>query len=448
MKKRLPFFTALLVVFVLLYFVFTFGLLPSIKVATGYAAKYVCSATFISGLNETIIKNDLDLFPVSEVEYTINKKENYVEASLFGFGKQKAWFYQTDENCGCKLNIDESKHELSNSSVVPVPELLDTIDWPFGDRILDTIIPELDIQKIRQIVQETMDSNHAARALLVNYKNYLIAENYAPGVDVNTRLLGWSMTKTISNALIGNLVKNKRMDISQPANIDGWQQDERKKITINNLLQMSSGLEWEEDYSKISHVTKMLFQQRDLSAFAMSSPAVFKPGEVWRYSSGTTNILSFLIKSAFEDEVDYLSFPKDSLFDMIGMRSAMIEMDDANTFVLSSYCWATARDWTRFGLLYLNQGMANGHEVFTPEWTAYTLTPAPASGDKYGAQIWLNKAQTELPSAPPDAFYEDGFGGQTVLVIPSKELVVVLLSGQQKNFDFDRFILKILNCFQ
>jgi CubicO group peptidase (beta-lactamase class C family) len=130
------------------------------------------------------------------------------------------------------------------------------------------------------------------------------------------------------------------------------------------------------------------------------------------------------------------------------MKSAVLETDKADNYVFSSYCWATARDWTRFGLLYLNEGNWFGKQVFTPEWTQYSTTPAPASGKRYGAQIWLNAALEEMPNLPADAFYEDGFGGQRVLIIPSKDLVVVLLSGQLKDFDFDRFVLDILDCIE
>ena len=211
---------------------------------------------------------------------------------------------------------------------------------------------------------------------------------------------------------------------------------------------MSSGLDWEENYSKISNVTTMLYLVSDMVAYAENIPSGTAPNSEWVYSSGTTNILSGIIRSKWPTLDDYLVFPRDSLFDVIGMKSAVLETDKANNFVFSSYCWATARDWTRFGLLYLNEGNWFGKRVFTPAWAHYSTTPAPASGGRYGAQIWLNEALEEMPNLPADAFYEDGFGGQRVLVIPSKEMVVVLLSGQLKDFDFDRFVLDILDCIE
>lgn len=446
MKKGKIFLIALFVILLSGVAFFVFYLVPSMKIASGYVAKYVCSATFIAGLEKDVIDVDLDFFLVNKVKYTINREEKYVEGTLFGLGKHRAYFYQTEDNCGCNLNIDESTRKLKSKNTLDRTLSLDTIDWPYGDRISDTLHKGIDLVRLKHIIHETLDTNRATRAITVTYKNQLLAEEYAPGITKNTRLLGWSMTKTMSNALIGNLVKNGLLDIDKPAPIPEWQNDERKHITVNNLLQMSSGLEWLEDYSKISNVTNMLYQERDLASFAMSSPFVSKPNDVWVYSSGTSNILSEVIKTSLPNEELYSSFPKDSLFDVIGMRSAVLEMDDAGTFIFSSYCWATARDWTRFGLLYLNKGKANGKQVFTTDWADYSVTPAPASDKRYGAQLWLNVSQKELPSAPADAFYEDGFGGQTVLIIPSEELVIVLLSGKQKGFDIDPFVANVIDC--
>jgi CubicO group peptidase (beta-lactamase class C family) len=131
------------------------------------------------------------------------------------------------------------------------------------------------------------------------------------------------------------------------------------------------------------------------------------------------------------------------------MKSAVLETDAAGNYVFSSYCWATARDWTRFGLLYLNKGHWFGRQVFTEDWADYSTHPANASGKRYSAQIWLNAADDPaMKNAPPDAYYEDGFGGQRVLIIPSKELVIVMLSGQQKDFEFDYILPDLLACFE
>jgi CubicO group peptidase (beta-lactamase class C family) len=257
------------------------------------------------------------------------------------------------------------------------------------------------------------------------------------------------MTKTMSNALIGNLVKHGLADISKPAPVPAWSGDDRKNITLNNLLQMSSGLDWEENYGKLSSVTRMLYLEPDMVAFSLQPPLRSAPDEEWVYSSGTSNILSGIIRSSLPSDEAYFAFPYDSLYDAIGMKSAVLETDAAGNYVFSSYCWATARDWTRFGLLYLNKGNWLGKPVFTEEWADYSTTPAKAANKRYSAQIWLNAADNpDMKTAPPDAYYEDGFGGQRVLIIPSRDLVIVMLSGQQKDFEFDYILPELLSCFK
>lgn len=448
MLKNKVLLAIIIVVVIILYLLFRSLLLPMMKVATGYTAKYVCSATFVSGINEKVIQQDLDLFPVNKVSYLINKKEKYVEGSLFGFARQRAWFRKTEQGCGCtvsdeKLSYDESLPDIPRRTYLPE----DTVYWPQGDLVRDTIFSNVDHARLKEVIDRTLEVNRATRAITVSYNNYLIAEGYAEGIDQDTRLLGWSMTKTMSNALIGNMVKNGMATVDMPAGIPTWQQDERRQITLGNLLQMSSGLDWEEDYGKLSNVTRMLYLEPDFYAYSIRSGLRSAPDSEWVYSSGTTNILSGFIRAQFDTEKEYLDFPYDSLFGVLGMKSAVLETDQANNYVFSSYCWATVRDWTRFGLLYLNNGMWFGKQVFTPEWTRYSVTPAASSGGEYGAQIWLNAGRKEMSSAPPDAFYEDGFGGQRVLIIPSRDLVIVMLSGQQKDFVFDDFLADVLACF-
>jgi CubicO group peptidase (beta-lactamase class C family) len=128
------------------------------------------------------------------------------------------------------------------------------------------------------------------------------------------------------------------------------------------------------------------------------------------------------------------------------MKSAMIETDNSVDFVLSSYCWATGRDWTKFGMLYLNQGNWFGYQIFSSEWIDYSTTPAQASDGKYGAQIWLNQAN-EYSSVPRESYYVDGFGGQKILIIPSKNLVITVLSGQQHDLDFNLLLQRIIGCW-
>ncbi|MBI9034586.1 MAG: serine hydrolase [Bacteroidales bacterium] len=444
--KKVATLSIVIIVFAVIYF---FYAQPSFKIATGYGAKYLGSYTFLSNLPDTIVKKDLNFSIVKYANYEFNESERSMEAKLFGLVAQEAQYHTSGIASGCYLDQDDQDDAPPTGSLKTTHEYTNYDHyWPQGDKLQDTIFSNVNTRKLKEIIERTIDSFPYTRAISIAYKNHLIAENYAPGVNINSRLLGWSMTKTISGTLIGNLEKNGLIKRNDPAGFIQWQKDDRNQITVNNLLQMCSGLKWTEDYTKISEVTRMLYLEPDFASYAISRPQNYAAGDFWYYASGTTNILSQIIRSKFNSQKDYLSFPKDSLFNIIGMNSALIETDNSGNFVFSSYGWATARDWTRFGLLYLNKGNWFGHQVFTPEWFKYSTTPAPASDGQYGVQLWLNASKKQLPSAPADAFFEKGYGGQRVVIIPSMDLVVVLLSGRQQGFDFDTFLSEVLDCFE
>jgi CubicO group peptidase (beta-lactamase class C family) len=179
----------------------------------------------------------------------------------------------------------------------------------------------------------------------------------------------------------------------------------------------------------------MLFAAADADSVAATSPLMHEPGTVWYYSSGTTNLIAQRIRDVFvDDDIAYLTFPRHALFDRIGMHSAVIEPDPSGTFVGSSFMYATARDWARFGLLYLQDGVWNGERILPEGWVQYSVTPVPpAPLGEYGAQWWLNAGtaadtmKRRWPDLPRDIFYAAGFQGQYVVIVPSHELVVVRL---------------------
>lgn len=446
MKKKSVIKISLLFLFLAFILFAALYLYPSLRIASGYAAKYTCSYTFISGLPYEKIRHSFNFFPVNKVECTIDTNAKSVTASLFGIAERKAFFYQRGNVCGCILDsVDNINQRLRDF----IPEV--TQDKKTGypaelPAIPDSFLQQIEIYKLNDLLRTTIDSNPATLAVSIAYKNYMVSEIYADGINSGTRLLGWSMTKTVLNALYGILEKNKTISLKEKSCFKEWENDARREITLNNLMQMSSGLNWVEDYSIKADVTQMLYLEPDVSLFALQKSLEKKPGEIWHYSSGTTNILSRYLKSKFAGYNQYLSFPFDSLFHIIGMNSAVVEMDNTGNYIFSSYGWATARDWTKFGLLYLNKGNWNGTQVFSPQWAEYSVAPVNSSAKKYGAQIWLNAAG-RLPAVPNDAFLAIGYGGQNILVIPSEELVIVILSARQNNFDFNSFYSKILDCF-
>jgi CubicO group peptidase (beta-lactamase class C family) len=280
------------------------------------------------------------------------------------------------------------------------------------------------------------------RAVVVVHHGRIVAERYAPGFDQHTRLTGWSMTKGITNALIGILVGQGRLNVAEYAPVDIWQEDERGKITIENLLRMNTGLKWWEFYGGPSDATRMLYKEKDMGEYAMRSKLSQKPGEVFHYSSGTVNILSSIIRRTVGDS-GYYRFPYEQLFYRIGMYSAVLEPDAGGTFVGSSYCYATARDWARFGLLYLQDGVWNGQRVLPAGWVEFTRR-----GEEYGALWWLNR-NGRHPHIPKDCYGCEGYEGQYIWVIPSDGLVVVRMALENgRKLDPDEFVPAVVRAMK
>ncbi|MBN9295893.1 MAG: serine hydrolase [Filimonas sp.] len=413
----------------------------SFPIISGYGAKVLCSGVFVAGRDEQQVRTqDIGFFPISLGSFKVDYKDSSVTASVFGFAKRKAIFRK---GLGVTLIAQMSEEEIRKQQVnLPQQPIInqDSIAWPMGNRIVDSAMSGIDKKEVQAAVQQYFVENDTAkpirtRAVVVLYKGQLIAEQYGEGFSANTKLLGWSMTKSVTNTLIGMLVKDGKLQVDAPAPVPEWKDanDPRHAITLKNLLNQASGLDFVEDYSKASDATRMLFGRADMGGYTASHPLKDKPGSVFYYSSGNSNILSRIIRQTVGD-ANYYRFPYDSLFYKLGMYSIILEPDPSGTFVGSSYSYATARDWARFGLLYLNDGVWNGQRILPEGWVTATATPGAAAkeGD-YGYQFWLNRgpannpSNRNFPSCPQDLFYSDGFEGQFVYIIPSKHLVVVRL---------------------
>jgi len=249
-------------------------------------------------------------------------------------------------------------------------------NWPMGNKMVDSLLPAFDQGKLTAALAYAFENPALkTRAVVVLKDGQLIGEQYADGFDKDTPILGWSMTKSITSALVGILTREGKININEPVDIPEWKEDERSKITMNNLLQMSSGLKWEEIYTTVSDVTRMLSLEGDMYQQAISVPLEVAPDTKFYYSSGTTNIVAGLLKKQFNRVEEYWAFAHTALLDKIGMHSAVIEPDAAGTFVGSSYCFATPRDWAKFGQLYLNDGVWQGERILPEGWVDYTRTP-------------------------------------------------------------------------
>ncbi len=416
---------------------------PKLNIISGYAAKNMASSVFIAGRSEKSIvehDNNMPLIKLSDVEV----EENSATASVFGLMNRKAIFRK---GLGSVL-VKGNNHEIGTKLSPERWYCKEEIPFPYGDlEPKDTIFSTVNYSQLNKAVENAFSNPEVqkTRTVLICYKNNIIAEKYIDGFDKKTKILGWSMTKSILATLYGILNYQEKIDINSPAPIVSWQDDERKNITINNLLRMQSGLEWEENYGAISDVTKMLFLDADMTKAQEKKTSVAKPTEVWNYSSGTSNLLSGILRKQFKTHQEYLNFPYEELIDKIGMYSMLMEADLEGNYVASSYSWATTRDWAKFGLLYLNNGGWNGEQLFSPNWIKYITKPTKNSNGEYGAHFWLN-AGGKYPDAPKDMYMASGFQGQLVIIIPSKDLVIVRtgLAGYP-NFDLNNFVKEVIN---
>ena len=272
------------------------------------------------------------------------------------------------------------------------------------------------------------------QAVIVVQHDRIVGERYATGIGPDTPLIGWSMTKSVVNALAGILVGQGRLTLDGPVPVPAWhaRRDPRGAITLDALLRMSSGLDFDEDMSNPrADVMRMLLDTGDAAAYAIGKELIAPPGTHWQYSSGTTNIIAGAMRTVFADDAEYLTFPRLALFDRIGMSGAVLETDAAGTFVGSSYMYATARGWARFGLLYLHDGVWNGERVLPEGWVAYTTTPAPADPSRrYGAHFWLQVPEEYAGTdgrLPAGTYHAAGHEAQFVTIVPSRDLVIVRL---------------------
>ncbi|MDT8373343.1 MAG: serine hydrolase [Bacteroidales bacterium] len=428
MKKRillsLSVFIAILIITVFSYINY---LSPGI---TGYAAKYLASGVFVAGrTQESLEKEELNFFPVKYSKNAIDREQMTVISKLLGIWKSKAVY---NEGLGCTLVRDFSMDDVLalDYPEVPMPQGdPDTIPWPAGDKLSDTVPAGISMDILNSMLDRVFEDTVTYKgtfAVTVVYRDQIVAERYRDDLGPENLFLSWSMAKSFTNAMVGSMVREGLIDINSPVNIDIWAKDERKHITLDDLMQMTSGLEFSEAYYKarLTNTTTMLLKNGDMGDYAASKKLLFRPDSVWSYSSGSSNIIQDYLRTAFSSQEEYLAWPRRSIFNKTGMRSVVWEVDASGTFVGSSYLYATMRDYARFGLLYLHDGNWLGEQILPEDWVRYTTTPAPGSEGEYGALFWLNK-KGEFPGLPDDVYYCDGYEGQRIFVLPEQEMVIV-----------------------
>ncbi len=384
----------------------------------GYKAKVLASAVFVSRREAAAVLAEdvaLDSYRILRL-FRARVSRSSVTASFLGLRPRTATYR---EGRGATLGVIDSKIRK------PPPAALS--NFLINGTLLEGAFAEPDRLRLRR-----------TRAVIVIRDGKVLAERYAPGFGPGTALCGWSMTKSVLGSLIGAAVGRGLLRPEDRGLLPAWNGpgDRRGAISLEDLLRMRSGLAFAEVYADpASDVTQMLFALPDTARFAASKSLEAPPGTLWRYSSGTSNIVSGVLRRALERAGgDYHAFPRKALFGPLGMDSAVFETDEAGTFVGSSFLYATARDWARFGQLHLQDGVWAGNRLLPEGWVRFMTTPtAESPGGCYGAHWWLKVAREmggDSPEArlvPVDAYHAFGHEGQCLTVIPSRGLVVVRL---------------------
>jgi CubicO group peptidase (beta-lactamase class C family) len=407
-----------------------------IRVGAGYTAKIVCSSVFISGRDaHQVLQQDVQAHghPLLRLmRVSVDREARTVRAGLFGFAGNGLAVAR--DGTGCAVvpdgDLQRARAHASPSAASAAPAAPAHAKWPEGEQL------EAAPPAIAALLADERLAGPGMRALVVLHRGRIVAERYGPGFDVATPLLGWSMTKTVTAALVGTLVQQGRIDVAREGLFADWSGDTRQRIAMAQLLSMSSGLRFDEDYGSVTDVTRMLYLEPDMAAFARAQPLQHAPGQHFNYASGSSVLLARLWQQAVPGGAA-LAWPRQALFDPLGMRSAVMEADARGTFVGSSYMYATGRDWARFALWLLQDGRWQGRGLLPEGWVEQMRRPSAAAPSDYtDGQMWLHGPRAGTPEGqnpdtgfqlPADAVWMNGHDGQAIAIVPSRELAVVRL---------------------
>ncbi len=450
--------------------------------AIAYKAKLLCSGIFVSRREASaLLSEDLavdDLAALRLLRSVVDFKQKTVTVSCFGLFKRVALYRP---KLGSTLVLGTTVARLREQATVfeKQPQLQDGLPdrrrqtLLTGKTLSGKTLSGVDAKRLAQAVEAAFVESdprrlRRSRAVVVLHQGKLVAERYAAGFSAQTPLLGWSMAKSVVNALIGVLVQQGKLSLSSQDLLPEWrsQNDPRRKITLDQLLRMSSGLAFSEDYlDPLSDVTTLLFQCGDGAKYAAQLPLRNAPGREFSYAGGTTVLLCYIIRQAVGGLLsDYFAFPQQVLFERIGMTSAVLEPDAAGTFTGSSFMYATARDWAKLGLLYSQDGRwqidGQWRRILPTGWVAYSTSPSETA-NFYGAHFWrgvpnsfvVDSSMAHRPKNstwPQGAYLAAGYQGQFVTVVPDRDLVVVRLGLSQRRNSWDHvsFISQISECFE
>ncbi|PCJ26893.1 MAG: serine hydrolase [SAR86 cluster bacterium] len=427
------------------------------RLALAGLAKRYCSGIWVSQReNDEALENSVllgseltDQYHRGELGFDIDSSSKVITATRNGVASSARHF--GDQGCVI-LRPDSINPLFTPREVLSTLPNATTTAWPMGD-LLPTapLASDIDIALLDQ-ASDTFFSNEQDRraAFLVIHKGKLIKETYGSGAHKDMQLESWSMAKSMTATLIGRLIQMGHLELNDPAPIPQWQlpeNDPRADIRIADLLRMSSGIRFSGGGATPEQMSASYIpgQQDHLLGYAApinifhfsaNQDAEFPRNTVGRYRNSDPWILGYVVRRLVENTLgeEYLTWPQRELFDKIGIRRFIAETDIYGNFILSGYNYGTARDWARLGLLYLNGGVANGERLLPEEFVDFVQSPAPAwDRPIYGGQFWLNPADDSgvgirRPSLPTDTYHAAGAGDQNTYIIPSRDLVIVVMS--------------------
>src|SRR5262245_5329241 len=408
----------------------------AVLVGTGAVADVLCAKTFVSGLDpptvfaETMERHGLRLLRFG-MRYHIDRDARIVDASVLGFFRSRSAFH---DGLGCVALHGSRPPYLLRSDIEALrtprtPPLLSDIADP---ALVEPADPALRAALDHAFEAPREPPFRRTKAVVVVRDGQVIAERYGAGIGVDTELIGFSMTKSVVNALLGIMTQQGLTSPSLPAPVPEWKaaNDPRREIEVGHLMRMTSGLALDETNTGFDPSNQMYLYD-DMAAFAVKAPLVAEPGTRFAYSSATTQILARIIRDALGGPEQTLAFAWHELFNPLGMRHVTLQFDASGTLQGSANMLASARDWARFGLLYLNDGVIGGKRILDEDWVDFCA--AATLDTDYGAGFWTNRsahanARGRLRlGIPRDAFFASGLLGQRVVILPSQHMVVVRL---------------------
>ncbi|WP_199555195.1 serine hydrolase domain-containing protein [Sandaracinobacteroides hominis] len=418
----------------------------ALPVASGLVARTLCTAIFVQGRSEEDVRpfelgKSLDS-RLGLIKASVDREAGEVSAGPLGMNSMTAGH---TPGLGCAVaRPGEGPGTPSNMPIDPRP-------WPAGDTV-SPVPPKianpaaLDAA-IAAAFRTGSYGNPAVdpvtRSIVIIHNGELVRSVSARGFTPNTPQYSASMAKTISSALVGILAAQGKLAVADTGLLPEWTvdpKDPRRAISIDNLLNMESGLGFNEDYGPGGDPAQMLYAENSASLFAAGKPQRDPPGTRWYYSSGDTNILMRVarLKSGLSD-AQWDAFPRNALFNPLGMRTAIFEQDAGGDFIGSTFVFAGALDWARFGLMLADGGMANGRQVVPAEWVARMSTPTALSGGRYSTQTCFRGG---VPGQKGRTLELAGYAGQYVTIVPETRTVIVRLGFQpdRSAWDQERFL--------